>query len=248
MRFLIRVLPGAPLVAAFVVVGCGGGGGSAPNRPPTASFSATPSGGPPPLLVTFDASASRDPDGSITSYAWDFGAGITGTGQSVEHTYGESGSYQVRLTVTDDDGVESSATDELVVNILPMARIVANPVDGEAPVAVTFDASLSADEDGEIVSFDWDFAGVAAADGVTAEHTFDDPGVYPVRLAVTDDLGGSAEVVFEVNVRDDPDRWPIPCLTLPAVHTRTRCGLAPTRAQATDGESCIPRAPSLPRH
>ncbi len=205
MRCLIRVLPCVPLCAAFVVVGCGGGGGgSAPNRPPTASFSATPSGGPPPLVVTFDASASRDPDGSITSYAWDFGTGITGTGRSVEHTYGESGSYQVRLTVTDDDGVEASATDELVVNILPMARIVANPVDGEAPVAVTFDASLSADEDGEIVSFDWDFAGVAAADGVTGEHTFDDPGVYPVRLVVTDDLGGTAEVVFEVNVRDDP--------------------------------------------
>ena len=207
MRFLIRVLPCVPLCAAFVVVGCGGGGGggSAPNRPPTASFSATPEGGPPPLVVTFDASASGDPDGSITSYAWDFGTGTTGTGRSVEHTYGESGSYQVRLTVTDDDGVEASATDELVVNVLPTARIVATPVDGEAPVSVTFDASLSADEDGEIVSFDWDFAGVGAAGGITADYTFDDPGVYAVRLAVTDDLGGTAEVVFEVNVRDGPD-------------------------------------------
>lgn len=246
MRFLIRVLPCAPLVAAFVVVGCGGGGGggSAPNRPPTASFSATPPGGPPPLAVTFDASASGDPDGSITSYAWDFGTGTTGTGRSVEHTYGESGSYQVRLTVTDDDGVEASATDELVVNLLPTGRIVADPVDGEAPVAVTFDASLSTDEDGEIVSFDWDFAGVAAAGGVTAEYTFDAPGVYPVRLVVTDDLGGTAEVVFEVNARDDPDiAYTVPYIASGPYAEELRSCTYPS--PATDPSCSLVRLPFL---
>src|SRR5437764_15427173 len=49
---------------------------SAANAPPTASFTATPSG----LAVAFDGTASKDPDGTIASYAWTFGDGTTGTG------------------------------------------------------------------------------------------------------------------------------------------------------------------------
>ena len=196
------------MVAGLGLPGCGGGGGSGgppPNRPPTASFTATPDGGPPPLTVSFDASASGDVDGSITNYAWDFGNTATGTGQTIDNTYDTSGVYEVRLTVTDDDGGEASATRELVVNVLPIARIEADPVDGQAPVTVAFDASMSHDGDGEIVSFEWDVAGAARADVTTVEHTFEEPGVYPVRLTVTDDLGGVAEAVFEVNARDDAD-------------------------------------------
>ena len=196
----------ACMLAGSGLPGCGGGGGSSgppPNRPPTASFTASPDGGPPPLTVFFDASASRDADGSVTSYAWDFGNTATGTGQTIDNTYDASGIYDVRLTVTDDDGSEATATRAVVVNVLPTARIEADPIDGQAPVTVTFDASMSGDEDGEIASLDWDVAGRARAATMTVEHTFEDPGVYPVRLTVTDDLGGAAEAVFEVNVRDD---------------------------------------------
>ncbi len=194
------------LPAAVGLPGCGGGGGSSappPNRPPTASFTATPDAGPPPLTVAFDASGSRDADGSITEYAWDFGNTATGTGQTIDNTYDRSGVYEVRLTVTDDDGSQATAMRELVVNVLPTPRIEADPVEGRAPVTVTFDASMSSDEDGEIVSYEWDVAGASRTDVTTVEHTFEEPGVYPVRLTVTDDLGGAAEVVFEVNVRDD---------------------------------------------
>ena len=196
------------MLAGLGLLGCGGGGGGSgppPNRPPTASFTATPDGGPPPLTVSFDASASRDVDGSIADYAWEFGNTATGTGQTIDNTYDRSGVYEVRLTVTDDDGSQATAMRELVVNVLPTPRIEASPVDGQAPLTVTFDASMSGDEDGEIVSFEWDVAGAARTDVTTVEHTFEEPGVYPVRLTVTDDLGGAAEVVFEVNVRDDAD-------------------------------------------
>ena len=192
----------AVMGAAIFLCGCGGGG-SAANRPPTASFTIHPNSGPPPLAVTLDASASRDGDGFIATYEWDVGTGDTVTGQTVQYTYVDSGAYEVQLTVTDDDGARASVTGELVANVLPTARITADPVAGEAPVTVNFSASQSTDEDGEVVSFDWDFAGSARANGATAAHTFTDHGVYPVELTVTDDLGGVAEVVFEVNVRDD---------------------------------------------
>ncbi|MDH3458376.1 MAG: PKD domain-containing protein, partial [Gemmatimonadota bacterium] len=53
---------------------------------------------------TFDGSGSTDPDGTIVSYEWDFGDGATGTGVSPSHTYAAAGTYDVTLTVTDNDG------------------------------------------------------------------------------------------------------------------------------------------------
>lgn len=55
-----------------------------PNTPPTAGFTTTPISGPEPLNVTFDASGSKDVDGSIVTYGWDFGDGQTGTGKNVD--------------------------------------------------------------------------------------------------------------------------------------------------------------------
>ncbi|MCU4140519.1 MAG: hypothetical protein MW690_000994 [Methanophagales archaeon] len=74
-----------------------------PNQPPKASFTFSPKN---PLVneeITFDASASTDPDGSIVSYEWDFGDGETASGKVVTHAYSDAGSYTVTLTVTDDE-------------------------------------------------------------------------------------------------------------------------------------------------
>jgi peroxiredoxin len=86
---------------ALVVTGC-----FRYNGAPTASFTRTPSFGPAPLAVYFDASASRDPDGTIISYAWDFDDGNTSLGDQVAHTYSVEGTYSVELTVTDDEGAQ----------------------------------------------------------------------------------------------------------------------------------------------
>ena len=199
VRMLMSVLP-------FALGACGGGGGGPPpNQPPTASFTATPAGGAPPLTVTFDASASADSDGGISSYQWSFGGGATGTGRTVEHTFNQSAVHTVELTVTDNRGGTASASREVLVNAPPTARIAADPVGGAAPVTINFDASASSDDDGAIASYAWSFAAGASGEGAAASYTFTTPGVYGVRLIVTDDLGGSDEVVFEVNVRDDAE-------------------------------------------
>jgi len=95
--------------ANIVAAGDGGGGGGGGNDSPSADFAIDPSEPTVGDTVTFDASGSTDPDGSISSYQWDFGDGSTGSGQTTSHTYGEAGDYTVTLTVTDDDG----ATDTL---------------------------------------------------------------------------------------------------------------------------------------
>jgi len=88
-----------------------------PNQPPKASFTFSPKN---PLVneeITFDASASTDPDGSIVSYEWDFGDGnITSTTHEIiKHSYSEAGIYEVTLTVTDDKGAKNSTTKIITV-------------------------------------------------------------------------------------------------------------------------------------
>jgi PKD repeat protein len=62
-----------------------------------------------------DGSGSNDPDGQVSSYAWDFGDGSTGTGATASHTYATAGSYQVTLTVTDDRGGTDKITKAVTV-------------------------------------------------------------------------------------------------------------------------------------
>ena len=62
------------------------------------------------LTCAFDASGSSDSDGTITSYAWSFGDGTTGNGESTTRSYTQPGTYNVTLVVTDDDGATDSAS------------------------------------------------------------------------------------------------------------------------------------------
>lgn len=67
-----------------------------------------------PLTITFDISASYDPDGTIVSFTFDFGDGtepIEGTDitEPIEHTYTTPGSYFAKLTVRDNGWAKGSA-------------------------------------------------------------------------------------------------------------------------------------------
>ena len=67
------------------------------------------------LTCTVNGSGSADTDGSIASYAWDFGDGGTGSGVTTTHTYGSAGTRTITLTVTDDDGATGQATRSVTV-------------------------------------------------------------------------------------------------------------------------------------
>ena len=49
------------------------------------------------------------------SYAWDFGDGGSATGATPDHTYAAAGTYQVKLTVTDNKGATNSTTQQVTV-------------------------------------------------------------------------------------------------------------------------------------
>ena len=86
------------------------------NQPPRASFTATPLQGKAPLLVSFNASASTDPNGDALTYSWNFGDGSPlGSGVTVSHTYQQKGPYTAVLTVNDGKGGVATASRKIQV-------------------------------------------------------------------------------------------------------------------------------------
>ncbi len=85
---------------------------------------------------------------------------------------------------------------------------VVNPADQQitSGQAATFSADASHDEDGEIVSYTWDFGGQSAtltkqaSEGPTAEHVFYKEGLHTVTLTVTDDKGDTSSATAQVQV------------------------------------------------
>ncbi len=159
---------------------------------PIASFTFTPLTGVAPLAVTFDASSSSDPGGTITSYAWDFADGQTGTGVKVTHTFLTARTYPVKLTVTDSSGATGSTSVNVQVekpHKAPIASFTFTPATGVVPLHVAFDGSASSDPDGTIVGYSWDFGDGQQGSGAKVSHTYSTPGTYTVTLNVTDNDG-----------------------------------------------------------
>ncbi len=109
------------------------------NQPPTVdTVMATPTTAPTGMPITFTAFAS-DPDGTIASYAWEFGDGTNGSGASVDHTYSLSGSYSARVTVMDDQG--GTAQGSVVVAITEGLGISPSAATLEVNATQTFAAT-----------------------------------------------------------------------------------------------------------
>jgi len=90
------------------------------NRFPTAAIEANSTAIFVNETILFNANSSFDLDGEITSYMWDFGDNQTSSEASTTHSYREVGTYNVTLTVTDNDGEVSVAN--LTIHVLPIRQ------------------------------------------------------------------------------------------------------------------------------
>ena len=162
------------------------------NRPPEALFTESAETVHTNDAITFNASNSYDPDGTIVSYFWDFGDGTKVTGVLVQHAYANDGTYTVTLTVTDDDGATDATTStKTILNRSPVAKFSESAETVYTGEVIRFDASDSHDPDGTIVSYSWDFGDGNVATGVFVEHSYGNDGAYDVTLTVTDDDGAT---------------------------------------------------------
>jgi len=117
------------------------------NNSPVADFVYTPPDPTVGSVVTFNASSSYDPDGSIVSFSWSFGDGSSASGPIVSHAYGSARSYDVRLTVTDNDGASDTRTRSVPVSISGSMSSSEDP-EWITPIAA-IDASGSSEYDEE---------------------------------------------------------------------------------------------------
>jgi len=171
----------------------------AANVSPVAAFTSSVA----QATASFDGSTSVDPDGTVASYAWNFGDSGTATGATPQHTYTASGTYTVSLTVTDNRGGTNTITHPVSVtmpNVLPVAAFT-DAVNG---LNTTFDASGSSDSDGTIASYAWNFGDGALATSAKPAHRYGADGTYTVSLTVTDNSGGMTSTSQTVTVKNLP--------------------------------------------
>src|SRR5262249_7477119 len=177
------------------------GRGTASNLPPTASYTFSVN----QLTASFNASLSNDPDGTISSYAWNFGDGTTGSGVTASHTYAAGGDHTVTLTVTDNKGATGQIS-RTVTTVAPPATVPPRAAFTTQILgrALSVNGSGSSDSDGNITSYAWDFGDGTSGSGVTASHTYATPGPYTVTLTVTDNSGATDDVSHAVTASNDP--------------------------------------------
>ncbi|MEJ2706816.1 MAG: Ig-like domain-containing protein [Anaerolineales bacterium] len=216
------------------------------NDPPKANVNG-PYTGTVGIAVQFDGSASSDVDGTIVSYDWDFGDGTSGTGPNPTHTYAETGTYTVVLTVTDDGGAADSgttsaniqstpnqapvagddayATDEDTILTVAAPGVLGNDTDADgdsltaALVSDVSNGTLSLNADGSFTyAPNADFNG---ADGFT--YTADDG-----RVA-----SNIATVSITINAINDP---PVAVDDAYTTEQGTRLDVAPAGVLANDGD------------
>jgi WD40 repeat protein len=110
---------------------------------PVAVISATPSSAASaPATISFDGSASFDPDGEIIEYQWDFGDGSREFLEEVTHVYASAGTFRAKLTVTDDKGVTGSAEQLIPVGIPTPEIEIRIPPDDVENLVVSRDSPL----------------------------------------------------------------------------------------------------------
>lgn len=185
-----------------------------PNQVPVPDWSYTTSG----PYVMFNATSSRDPDGSILSYVWSFGDGAIAQGVWANHTYSAPGTYAVVLAVTDDEG--ASATLVRDVSVPPYTQIPEPVVRLRVyttGLLATADASESFDPGGGSLDYSWTFGDGSTAQGSIVQHLYSVPGAYLLGLRAAAVDGRTAETSTYLTVMENRTDLTPP---VPVVHIR----------------------------
>jgi len=156
------------------------------------------------VIALLDASMSFDLDGDIELYKWDFdGDGIIDLeteSSETEYAFDEPGELEVALMVVDDEGGEETYSQ--IVDILSrvLAMFEYEPLTPTTAETISFtDLSEEMNEDGEIITWAWEFGEDAVSSLENPEYRFAERGTYTVRLTVTDDRG-SKSIAYEQEI------------------------------------------------
>jgi chitodextrinase len=169
------------------------------NVPPVPYLTATATSIDVDEEVVFSGNESKDKDGEIVRYFWNFGDGDNATGRYVTHKYDEGGNYTVILIITDNEGKKALQTITVHVNELPIPWInITPPAYIHEPVY--FYGNDSYDTDGFVTDYFWDFGDGTNATGMGVSHIYTEKRLYRVTLTVTDNEGAKSAFPLEFDV------------------------------------------------
>ena len=181
---------------------------------PRAALTATPTEIQQGEEVTFDARASDAIEGVITEYSWDFGDGTEATTITgfTSHQFLKSGQFNVRLTVTNDQGGTDSTTVLVRVNGAPQINLSIPEVVRSGDI-IQLDASNTVDPEGGPIKFVWDLNYLEDSDGdgdtrndvdSTEEIVYlptESSGTIMGALTVDDGVGGVVSEQFTIEIQ-----------------------------------------------
>jgi PKD repeat protein len=167
------------------------------NVPPTADFTFCPTSPTNPNSIQF-TDTSTDVDGTITTWSWEFGDGATSSIQNPIHQYTDKGTYTINLRVADDDWASNTGSKDIVVsnvvsNVPPTADFTYSPSSPTDFDVIQF-TDASADSDGMIVYWSWNFGDGTNSTSKNPQHKYTTPGQYTVVLEVTDNNGAKKSI------------------------------------------------------
>jgi len=154
--------------------------------------------------ATFFQSSYTPSEDSIISYKWEFGDGsnpISSAFDTISHTYANSGTYQVVLTLTNLDNCTVSTYHNVIVNPLPIPNFSFDNAICNNPTQFT---DLSSGNGSEMLTWNWDFGDVFS--GANNFSLLQHPShVYPpidstyyVQLITTNLLGCSDSITIQI--------------------------------------------------
>ena len=162
------------------------------------------------------SSAARDPDGDQVRLRFDWGDGslsnwtgfvASNTSVNASHAWMNVSNYPIKVIAQDTNGVNSSWSDPLTINVsqrasegsLPVGMFIV-PGNASSNQSIIFDTSGIYDPDGVIVSYQWDFGDGTTGVGENPVHTYHFPGTYTVTLTVIDNAGNTVTISKVVTI------------------------------------------------
>ena len=152
------------------------------------------------LELQFYGNESWDEDGNIVSYTWDFGDGNFAYTDNPIHIFTQNGTYDVKLTICDNNDLCDSMILNIFVNKPPIAVVEISKLTIMLGETIAFDASESYDIDGDVEFYYWNFDDGYTSSQATTDHEYKNSGTYNVSLKIIDDLNDITTVYYNIEV------------------------------------------------
>lgn len=129
--------------------------------------------------------------GTISTYAWDFGTGATSNVSFPSYTYTNAGNYNVSVIITTTDGCIDTLTNVITIGEIPVPDFTGGPLEGCYPFPVSF-TNIST---GSILTYLWNFGNYATSNAVNPTITYGNATrLYDVTLTAISPEGCDSSV------------------------------------------------------